>query len=49
MADELVPDERRAPIAELAPEEQRVVIRVRPYATFATLPRTSTRWKPRTR
>jgi hypothetical protein len=39
MAGEPVPDERRAQIAELARKEQRVVIRVRPYATFATPPR----------
>ena len=39
MAGEPVPDERRAQIAEMAREEQRVVIRVRPYATFATPPR----------
>jgi PPOX class probable F420-dependent enzyme len=39
MAGEPVPDERRDQIAEMAKEEQRVVIRVRPYATFATPPR----------
>jgi hypothetical protein len=39
MAGEPVPDERRAQIAEMAQEEERVVIRVRPYATFATPPR----------
>jgi PPOX class probable F420-dependent enzyme len=39
MAGEPVPDERRAQIAEMARVEQRVVIRVRPYATFATPPR----------
>ena len=39
MAGEPVPDERRHQIAELARVEQRVVIRVRPYATFATPPR----------
>ena len=39
MAGEAVPDERRQQIAELAREEQRVVLRVRPYATFATPPR----------
>jgi PPOX class probable F420-dependent enzyme len=39
MAGEPVPDERRAQIAEMAREEQRVVLRVRPYATFATPPR----------
>jgi PPOX class probable F420-dependent enzyme len=39
MAGEPVPAERRAQIAEMAREEQRVVLRVRPYATFATPPR----------
>jgi PPOX class probable F420-dependent enzyme len=39
MAGEPVPDERRAQIAEMAREEQRVVIRVRPHSTFATPPR----------
>lgn len=39
MAGEPVPDERREQIAEMAEVEQRVVIRVRPYATFATPPR----------
>ncbi len=39
MAGEPVPGERRAQIAEMARDEQRVVIRVRPYATFATPPR----------
>ena len=39
MAGEPVPAERRRQIAELAREEQRVVIRIRPYATFATPPR----------
>ncbi|HEX3712731.1 MAG TPA: TIGR03618 family F420-dependent PPOX class oxidoreductase [Trebonia sp.] len=39
MAGEAVPDERREQIAQLAREEQRVVLRVRPYATFATPPR----------
>ena len=39
MAGEEVPDERREQIAQLAREEQRVVLRVRPYATFATPPR----------
>jgi PPOX class probable F420-dependent enzyme len=39
MAGEPVPDERRHQIAELARVEQRVVVRVRPYATFATPPR----------
>ena len=39
MAGEPVPAERREQIAKLAQEEQRVVIRVTPYATFATPPR----------
>jgi PPOX class probable F420-dependent enzyme len=39
MAGQPVPDERREQIAKLAREEQRVVIRVTPYATFATPPR----------
>lgn len=39
MAGEPVPPERHAQIAELAAEEKRVVLRVRPYATFATPPR----------
>jgi hypothetical protein len=39
MAGEPVPDERRAQIAEMARVEERVVIRVRPYSTFATPPR----------
>ncbi|HEY0811765.1 MAG TPA: PPOX class F420-dependent oxidoreductase [Pseudonocardia sp.] len=39
MAGEPVPDERRAQIAEMAQQEQRVVLRIRPYATFATPPR----------
>ncbi len=39
MAGEAVPGERREQIAQLAKEEERVVIRVRPYATFATPPR----------
>ena len=39
MAGEAVPAERREQIARLAREEERVVIRVRPYATFATPPR----------
>jgi PPOX class probable F420-dependent enzyme len=39
MAGEPVPAERREQIAKLAREEQRVVIRVTPYATFATPPR----------
>jgi PPOX class probable F420-dependent enzyme len=39
MAGQPVPDERREQIARLAQKERRVVIRVRPYATFATPPR----------
>jgi PPOX class probable F420-dependent enzyme len=39
MAGEPVPDERLTQIAQMAADEQRVVIRVRPYATFATPPR----------
>jgi PPOX class probable F420-dependent enzyme len=39
MAGEEVPASRRPQIAELAQQERRVVIRVRPYATFETPPR----------
>jgi PPOX class probable F420-dependent enzyme len=39
MAGQPVPPERREQIAQMAREEQRVVIRVTPYATFATPPR----------
>jgi PPOX class probable F420-dependent enzyme len=39
MAGEDVPESRRPQIAEMAKQEQRVVIRVRPYATFETPPR----------
>jgi PPOX class probable F420-dependent enzyme len=39
MAGEEVPESRRAQIAEMARAENRVVIRVRPYATFETPPR----------
>ena len=39
MAGAEVPDSRRAQIAEMARVEERVVIRVRPYATFETPPR----------
>ena len=39
MAGEEVPASRRPQIAELARQEQRVVIRVRPYSTFETPPR----------
>lgn len=39
MAGEAVPDERRTQIATMSREEQRVVLRVTPYATFETPPR----------
>jgi hypothetical protein len=39
MAGEAVPDERRAQIATMSLKEQRVVLRVTPYATFETPPR----------
>lgn len=39
MAGQEVPAERRPQIAQMAREEQRVVLRVRPYATFETPPR----------
>ena len=39
MAGGEVPESRLPQIADLAREEQRVVIRVRPYATFETPPR----------
>ena len=39
MAGEEVPASRRPQIAEMAKQEQRVVIRVRPNATFETPPR----------
>jgi len=39
MAGEKVPDSRQGQIAEMARAENRVVIRVRPYATFETPPR----------
>jgi len=39
MAGEEVPDSRREQIRQMAQDEQRVVIRVRPYATFETPPR----------
>jgi PPOX class probable F420-dependent enzyme len=39
MAGEEVPASRRPQIAELSRQEQRVVIRIRPYATFETPPR----------
>ena len=39
MAGAEVPPERQPQIAQLARDEERVVIRVRPYATFETPPR----------
>lgn len=39
MAGEEVPAERQPQIAAMARDEERVVIRVRPYATFETPPR----------
>jgi hypothetical protein len=39
MAGEPVPPERWPQVKEMARREHRVVIRVRPYATFATPPR----------
>lgn len=39
MAGGEVPESRRPQIADMASREQRVVIRVRPYATFETPPR----------
>jgi hypothetical protein len=39
MVGEQVPESRRPQIEEMARHEQRVVIRVRPYATFETPPR----------
>jgi hypothetical protein len=39
MAGQEVPASRRPQIAQMAAGEQRVVIRVRPYATFETPPR----------
>lgn len=39
MAGEEVPESRRPQIEQMARDEQRVVIRVRPYATFETPPR----------
>jgi PPOX class probable F420-dependent enzyme len=39
MAGEVVPASRRPQLAQMARDEQRVVIRVRPYATFETPPR----------
>jgi nitroimidazol reductase NimA-like FMN-containing flavoprotein (pyridoxamine 5'-phosphate oxidase superfamily) len=39
MASEEVPDSRRPQIEQMVDDEDRVVIRVRPYATFETPPR----------
>jgi PPOX class probable F420-dependent enzyme len=39
MAGEEVPESRRGQIEQMADDEQRVVIRVTPYATFETPPR----------
>ena len=39
MAGETVPESRRPQIEQMAEDEQRVVIRVTPYATFVTPPR----------
>lgn len=39
MAGEQIPESRRPQIAQMAQDEHRVVIRVRPYATFETPPR----------
>lgn len=39
MADDVVPESRRPQIEQMAEDEQRVVIRVTPYATFVTPPR----------
>jgi PPOX class probable F420-dependent enzyme len=39
MAGAEVPDNRRPQIVQMAEDEQRVVIRVRPYSTFETPPR----------
>ena len=39
MAGEEVPESRRPQIEQMAEDEQRVVIRVTPYATFVTPPR----------
>jgi len=39
MAGQPVPDKRREQIAKLSRDEQRVVLRITPYATFATPPR----------
>ena len=39
MSGEALPDEARPLVAQMAAEEGRVVLRCRPYATFATPPR----------
>jgi len=39
MAGEEVPEDRRPQIEQMADDEERVVIRVTPYATFETPPR----------
>ncbi len=39
MAGEQIPESRRPQIAQMAQDEDRIVIRVRPYATFETPPR----------
>jgi PPOX class probable F420-dependent enzyme len=39
MSGQEIPDSRRPQIAQLARDEERVVIRVRPYSTFETPPR----------
>jgi hypothetical protein len=39
MADQPVPASRRPQIEQMVDDEQRVVIRVTPYATFETPPR----------
>jgi hypothetical protein len=39
MAGEKVPESRRPQIEQMADDEERVVIRVTPYATFETPPR----------
>jgi hypothetical protein len=39
MAGEEVPPERHPQLAQMARDEERVVIRVRPYSTFETPPR----------
>jgi PPOX class probable F420-dependent enzyme len=39
MAEQEIPESRRGQLAQQAQDERRVVIRVRPYATFETPPR----------